>query len=52
MMRPFIHYLSDEQGLLWVEGLGAAAHAAVTDQTKQVLVLRVSHQTDTKRIQD
>ncbi|MCR4646344.1 MAG: tRNA lysidine(34) synthetase TilS [Oscillospiraceae bacterium] len=43
--RQQIHYLSDDNGLLWIEGLGAAAHAAVTEQTQRMLVLdiHVSH---------
>lgn len=40
--RQRIHYLSDDSGLLWVEGLGAAAHAAVTDKTQRMLVLRIT----------
>lgn len=44
--RRWVHFLSDAQGLLWVEGLGAAAHAAVTAQTQRMLVLSV-HRTNT-----
>ena len=40
--REKIHFLSDAQGLLWVEGLGVAAHAAVTPRTERMLLLRVS----------
>ncbi len=45
--RQQIHYLSDDSGLLWAEGLGVAAHAAVTEQTQRILVLHV-HRTDTE----
>ena len=49
--RPYVHFLSDADGLLWCEGLGAAAHAAVTDSTQRMLFLTISHQTDTMRTQ-
>lgn len=39
--RRYVHFLSDAEGLLWVEGLGAAAHAAVTERTGRMLILRV-----------
>ncbi len=39
--RQQVHFLSDANGLLWAEGLGTAAHAAVTAQTQRMLVLRV-----------
>lgn len=39
--RQRVHFLSDASGLLWAEGLGVAAHAAVTDQTQRMLVLQV-----------
>ena len=45
--RQLVHYLSDDSGLLWAEGLGTAAHAAVTDRTQRMLVLDV-HRTDTE----
>lgn len=45
--RQFVHYLSDADGLLWAEGLGVAAHAAVTEQTRRMLVLRVCHRIHT-----
>ncbi len=45
--RQRIHYLSDDSGLLWAEGLGPAAHAAVTEQTQRMLVLYL-HQIDTE----
>lgn len=39
--RQYVHFLSDDDGLLWAEGLGTAARAAVTDRTQRMLVLRV-----------
>ncbi|MBR7083979.1 MAG: tRNA lysidine(34) synthetase TilS [Oscillospiraceae bacterium] len=39
--RNILHYLSDENGLLWVQNLGIAERAAVTDATKKILVLHV-----------
>lgn len=39
--RARVHFLSDERGLLWVQGLGAAAHAAVTEHTQNLLYLRI-----------
>ncbi len=51
VQRNTIHYLSDAQGLLWAEGLGAAAHAAVTAQTQRMLYLRIYHETDTNTTQ-
>lgn len=46
--RPYVHFLSDAEGLLWVQGLGTATRAAVTDRTKRMLFLRIYHQTDTE----
>lgn len=46
--RQLVHYLSDEEGLLWVEGLGAAARAAVTPETETMLFLRIYHETNTE----
>ncbi len=39
--RAKVHYLSDASGLLWVQGLGAAARAAVTETTQNMLYLRI-----------
>ena len=39
--RSTVHYLSDAQGLLWVQGLGAAERAAVTERTQHMLLLRI-----------
>lgn len=39
--RSTVHYLSDESGLLWVQGLGAAEHAAVTERTQRMLWLHI-----------
>ena len=41
--RQTIHFLSDEEGLLWVERLGVAKRAEVTDKTEHILFLYVSH---------
>ncbi len=39
--RAKVHYLSDASGLLWVQGLGAAERAAVTETTQNMLYLRI-----------
>lgn len=39
--RAHVHYLSDANGLLWVQGIGAADHAAVTARTQHMLLLRI-----------
>ncbi len=39
--RVQLHYLSDENGLLWAQGLGVAEHAAVTERTETMLLLRI-----------
>ena len=44
--RQYIHFLSDEQGLIWAEGLGADERVRVTDATQRMLVLHV-HTDDT-----
>lgn len=41
VQRASVHYLSDENGVLWVQGLGAAEHAAVTERTKTMLLLQI-----------
>ncbi len=46
--RNTLHYLSDAEGLLWVEHLGTAERAAVTEKTQTMLILHV-HRTDTRR---
>lgn len=46
--RQWIHFLSDEEGLVWAEGLGAANRVRVTPQTQHLLFLRV-HPIDTER---
>lgn len=48
MRRQQIHFLSDAEGLIWAEGLGAAERVRVTEQTRRMLVLQV-HPTDTER---
>jgi len=49
--RNRLHYLSDQNGLLWVQNLGIAEHAAVTDSTQNMLILHV-HRTDTEATSD
>ncbi len=44
--RQFIHFLSDREGLIWAEGLGADERVRVTDATQRMLVLHV-HTDDT-----
>lgn len=44
--RHFLHYLSDDAGLLWVQNLGVADRAKVTDATQTMLILHV-HKADT-----
>ena len=44
--RQYIHYLSDSEGLIWAEGLGAAERVRVTNATQRMLVLHV-HKSDT-----
>jgi len=40
--RQRVHFLSDEEGLLWVEGLGIAERVRITDTTKHILFLYLS----------
>jgi tRNA(Ile)-lysidine synthase len=44
--RQYIHFLSDEEGLIWAEGLGAEERVRITDATQRLLVLYV-HTDDT-----
>ncbi|MBR2085604.1 MAG: tRNA lysidine(34) synthetase TilS [Oscillospiraceae bacterium] len=39
--RQYVHFLSDELGLIWAEGLGADERVRVTDATQRMLVLHV-----------
>ena len=39
--RNHKHFLSDDDGLLWVQGLGTAARAAVSPQSEHILFLHV-----------
>lgn len=39
--RDGVCILADANGILWVEGFGAAEHAAVKEETKTVLVLEI-----------
>lgn len=50
-VRNSLHYLSDENGLLWVQNLGVSERAAVTDSTQNLLVLHV-HTADTQFTSD
>lgn len=50
-VRSTLHYLSDEAGLLWVQNLGVADRAAVTEHTENMLILHV-HQSDTESTLD
>lgn len=45
--RNVLHYLSDENGLLWVQNLGVAEHVSVTEKTENMLILHV-HRNDTE----
>lgn len=49
--RNSLHFLSDENGLLWVQHLGVSETAAVTESTQRMLILHV-HRTDTKLTSD
>ena len=44
--RAHIHFLSDDQGLIWAEGLGADERVRVRDTTQRMLVLYI-HPTNT-----
>lgn len=39
MLRPTLALLADEKGILWAEGLGSAAHVAVTEKTEQFVII-------------
>lgn len=39
MLRPTLALLADEKGILWAEGLGSAAHAAITEKTEQFVII-------------
>ena len=39
MLRPTLALLADEKGILWAEGLGCAARAAVTEKTEQFVII-------------
>lgn len=39
--RQFIHFLSDSEGLIWAEGLGADDRVKVTDATQRILFLQI-----------
>lgn len=39
LLRPALMVLADEQGVLWTEGIGSSSRAAVTENTKQYVII-------------
>lgn len=39
LLRPALMMLADEQGVLWAEGIGSSSRAAVTENTKQYVII-------------
>lgn len=39
LLRPALVVLADEQGVLWAEGIGSSSRAAVTENTKQYVII-------------
>lgn len=39
LLRPALMVLADEQGVLWAEGIGSGSRAAVTENTKQYVII-------------
>ena len=39
LLRPALMVLADEQGVLWAEGIGSSFRAAVTENTKQYVII-------------
>lgn len=39
LLRPVLMVLADEQGVLWAEGIGSSSRAAVTENTKQYVII-------------
>lgn len=39
LLRPALMVLVDEQGVLWAEGIGSSSRAAVTENTKQYVII-------------
>lgn len=39
LLRPALMVLADEQGVLWAEGIGSSSCAAVTENTKQYVII-------------
>ena len=39
LLRPALMVLADEQGILWAEGIGSSSRAAVTENTKQYVII-------------
>ncbi len=40
--RPFLHYLADDAGLVWIERIGVASRVQVTDAAKRIVRLTVT----------
>ena len=39
LLRPALMVLADKQGVLWAEGIGSSSRAAVTENTKQYVII-------------
>lgn len=39
LLRPALMVLADEQGVLWAEGIGSSSRTAVTENTKQYVII-------------
>ena len=39
LLRTALMVLADEQGVLWAEGIGSSSRAAVTENTKQYVII-------------
>ena len=35
--RPYLHFIEDEEGLIFAEGIGISDRVKVTDKTKMIL---------------
>ena len=46
--RATLHFLSDDEGLIWAEGLGVDGRVRLTEETRRLLVLYV-YESDTDR---
>lgn len=47
LLRPALAVLADEKGVLWAEGLGSASRAAVTEKTKQYVIIECQEEKTT-----